>query len=217
MQMNRTRTSVMMAALLLALGVIMSVGVMPTFAQEATPTPTQNTADPVWRGFTTARAALEEEFNVDLTYVRAWTFSQVEWKVSIDSCNEEVATVDYRPVYFGWDYVITSLQNRTWRVRVSFDLKAVSICTREETAAAPGATLPPVSGQGATGAFEVGGHVLSLTTEASTAMKNARMTWMKKQVRWNIGGSTSQAKGFIDAGKGGGFKVMLSIVARRAR
>ncbi|MCU0475854.1 MAG: hypothetical protein MUC99_07050, partial [Anaerolineae bacterium] len=214
MQMNRTRTSVMMAALLLALGVILSVGALPTFAQEATPTPTQNTADPVWRGFTTARAALEEEFNVDLTYVRAWSFSQVEWKVSIDSCNEEVATVDYRPVYFGWDYVITSLQNRTWRVRVSFDLKAVTICTREETTSAPasGTALPPVSGQGATGPLEVGGHVLSLTGEASTAMKNAGMTWMKKQVRWNLGASTAQSKGYIDAGKAGGFKVMLSIV-----
>lgn len=210
MQITRTRSNLLAVIMLLALGIVLSMGVSLTAtAQEETATP----ADPVWRGFSTARAALEEKFNTDLTYVKNWTFEQVEWKVSIDSCDEAVATVDYRPVYYGWEFVITSLQNRTWRTRVSFDLKAVTVCTKEEVGAGLGGPTPvPVSGTGATGAFELGGHVLSLTSEASTAMKSAGMTWVKKQVRWNLGGDTGLAKSYIDAGKAGGFKVMLSIV-----
>jgi hypothetical protein len=196
---------------LLMLGIILTMGLsVPAAAQEATATP----ADPVWRGLRAARDAIEEAFNVDLTYVKAWTFEQVEWKVSIDSCDEKVVVADYRPVYYGWEFVITSLQNRTWRTRVSFDLKAVTVCTKEETPASSGGTgaVPPVTGTGATGPFELGGHVLTLTDQAKTAMQSAGMTWMKKQVRWNLGGSTGQAKSFIDIGKAGGFKVMLSIV-----
>ncbi|MCU0463355.1 MAG: glycoside hydrolase family 5 protein [Anaerolineae bacterium] len=213
MQISRTRYSLVALIALLGLGIVLSLGVssVALAQEEETATP----ADPVWRGFSTARAALEEEFNTDLTYVRNWTFAQSEWKVSIDSCNEDVATVDYRPVYFGWDFVITSLQNRTWRVRVSFDLQAVTICTREEAPAAsgtPGATIPPVSGSGATGAFELGGHVLNLTSDAKTAMDAAGMTWVKKQVRWGLSDGTGQSQAYIDIAKANNFKIMLSIV-----
>ena len=211
MQISRTRPRFLAVMSLLLLGIVLSMGLSLTAsAQEATPAATP--ADPVWRGFSAARAALEEKFSTDLTYVKNWTFEQVEWKISIDSCDEAVVVPDYRPVYYGWEFVITSLQNRTWRTRVSFDLKAVTICTKEEASTTTGSTAPPVTGSGATGSFELGGHVISLTAEAKTAMQTAGMTWVKKQVRWNLGGDTGLAQSYIDAGKAGGFKVLLSIV-----
>jgi len=210
MQISRTRPRFLAVMSLLLLGIVLSMGLSLTASAQATPVPTP--ADPVWRGFTTARTALETKFKTDLTYVKNWTFEQVEWKVSIDSCDEAVTTLDYRPVYFGWEYVITSLQNRTWRTRVSFDLSAVTICTKQEVSTGTGTTAPPVSGSGATGSFELGGHVITLSPEAKAAMQTAGMTWMKKQVRWTLGEGTAQAQAYIDAAKAGGFKVLLSIV-----
>ena len=205
----------------LALGLMLSVG-FTALAQDATatPAPTLGAADPVKRGLDTARAALEEKFNTDLTYVRAWTFEQTEWKVSIDSCDEAVATIDYRPVYYGWNFNITALSGRAWTVRVSFDLKAVTVCTREEpTTPAAGATpganpnLPaPVAGSGATGSLELGGHIFAVDQTALDAMKQSGMKWMKFQLRWGLGDGTGNAAGQINAAKSNGFKVMLSVV-----
>lgn len=201
---------------LMALALLLSVS-LTAFAQEATATPLP-AADPVKRGLDTARAALEEKFNTDLTYVRSWTFEQTEWKVSIDSCDEAVAEIDYRPVYFGWNYGITALSGRAWTVRVSFDLKAVTICTREEAPAAaptgaPNPNLPaPVAGSGATGSMELGGHIFAVDQAAVDAMRASRMKWMKFQVRWSLGEGTANAKGMIDIAKLNGFKVMLSVV-----
>lgn len=188
-----------------------------TVAQEATSTP----SDPTWRGLGAARAALEEKFNTDLTYVRAWTFAQTEWKVSIDECDEDVASFDYRPVYYGWEYVITALSGRTWRVNVSYDLKAVTICTREESApagsgGAPVSTNPdlpaPVAGAGVTGSFELGGHIFAVDGPAIEAMQASGMKWMKFQVRYDLGAGADGAAGLINAAKSSGFKVLLSVV-----
>lgn len=196
---------------LLALTLIMSVTV---FAQEPTPTATPLALnDPVKRGLDTAREALEEKFNVDLTYVRSWTFEQTEWKVSIDSCDEAVATFDYRPVYYGWNFGIVSLSGRAWTVRVSFDLKATTICTREEVVEGPaGPGIPIVSGAGATGPMELGGHIFNVNNTTVSAMKQAGMKWMKFQVRWGLGEGTGGAAGMIQAAHDNGFKVMLSVV-----
>jgi hypothetical protein len=209
-----------MGALAVMMVTALMVGVTashPTAAQEATATP----SDPTWRGLGAARAALEEKFNTDLTYVRAWTFAQTEWKISIDECDEEVGSFDYRPVYYGWEYVITALSGRTWRVNVSYDLKAVTICTREESATvgaggAPVATNPdlpaPVAGSGATGNFELGAHIFAVDAPAITAMQTSGMTWMKFQVRYDLGEGPEEAAGLINAAKSNGFKVLLSIV-----
>ncbi len=213
---RRTMRGLIASALMLA--VLLPLLVVPTFAQDPTATPAP-VADPVRRGLNAARDALEAEFNTDLTYVRAWTFEQTEWKVSIDSCNSKVAEFDYQPVYFGWVYDITALNGRTWRVRVSFDLKAVVICDKEDIGAVtdPNAvTNPnlaaPVAGAGAVGDFELGGHYFVLDGGAVAAMKQAGMKWAKKQIRWTLGSGTGSAAGAIAEAKANGFKVLLSIV-----
>jgi hypothetical protein len=191
--------------------------VSPVQAQAfGTPTPTPT--DPSWRGFAAAREALQEEKSIDLTFVRNYSFSQVEWRQSIDNCVEATPVSDYREVYFGWDYVITDLQNRTYLVRVSFDLKAVVICDEDFVPAPAGGSTtnpnlpPPVTGGGAGGAFELGGHVDGLSEEAKTAMRQSGMTWMKKQYRYSLGADTSGVKGLLDIARANNFKLLVGVV-----
>ena len=76
----------------------------------------------------------------------------------------------------------------------AFDLSAVSVCDQVTTVEAVGAgvedaggvdagdlNLPdPVAGSGASGAFELGGHVVGLDNDSVVDMRNAGMTWVKK-------------------------------------
>lgn len=206
---------------LLVIAVLLSVS-MPVMAQGAEPTATPS--DPAWRGFAAARTAIEEEKSIDLTIIRNYTFDQVEWKTSIDTCKEETLVPDYRPVYFGWDFRITDLRGTVHQARVSFDLKAVVVCDREETASAPapagtvvpGGDLPaPVAGGAVGGSFELGGHVSGLSEEAKSAMNQAGMTWMKKQLIYNQGDGTSGAEGMISQASAGGYKVLLGIIGNK--
>ena len=77
----------------------------------------------------------------------------------------------------------------------------------------PDPNLPaPVGGSGATGSFELGGHVLGLDTTAVTNMRQAGMTWVKKQLRWRIGDSTDTAASMIADADANGFNILLGIV-----
>jgi hypothetical protein len=204
--------------LLVMLAAMLSLS-MPVMAQLAEPTPTPS--DPSWRGFAAAREALQEEKSLDLTIIRAYTFEQVEWKTSIDTCKEETLVTDYRPVYFGWDYRITDLGGTVYRVRVSFDLKAVVVCDKVEQASdtasgGGGSDLPPpVAGGAAGGSFELGGHVSGLTEEAKSAMNQAGMKWMKKQLIFNVGDGTGSAENMISSGTAAGYKVLIGIVGNK--
>ncbi len=198
------------AVILLALSASVA-GSTPVFAQ-AQPTPTS--ADPVTRALRAARDAVEEERSVDLTYVQAWTFEQTEWNRSIDGCREDVAEIDFRPVYFGWNFTLTDLGGTVHYVRVSFDLSAVVVCDRIEDAGDGGGSdlPPPPAGSGAVGSFEIGGHVSSLTTEAVTAMNQSGMKWVKKQLRFNLGDTTGLAQSYLDQARANNFKLLLGIV-----
>lgn len=80
-----------------------------------------------------------------------------------------------------------------------------------------GTTPPPTSGGGSappppsagTGSFELGGHVSSFNY--TTAMREAGMTWAKKQLVWSQGQPASIAQGLIDQANANGFKIMLGI------
>ena len=111
----------------LALGLMLSVG-FTALAQDATatPAPTLGAADPVKRGLDTARAALEEKFNTDLTYVRAWTFEQTEnrlARIMRDIHDRCAATADE----YGMpgDYVLGA--NIAGFVRVADAMKALGV------------------------------------------------------------------------------------------
>lgn len=188
-------------------------------AQEPTPTP----SDPVWRGFSAARDAIEEKKSIDLSIIREYTFEQADFNpTGIDSCatleDGEVA----RPVYYGWIYTITNLRGEKFQARVSFDLKAVTVCdqviTAAPTAAAAGTPNPnlptPIPGSAATGGFELGGHVLELSANTSALMRRAGMTWVKKQLRYNLGDDPGVAAGLINSAKSNGFRILLGIVGQ---
>lgn len=204
--------------LVLALFALQVTTVQPVFAQtEPTPTPAN---DPIWLAFSAARAALEEKYSADLRTVRSWNWEQAEFVSGIASCVDNPRNPP--SLYFGWRFVITDLRGRTFEARTSFDRSVVIACDRvEAVTAAPEASgtldpnLPtPVPGAAATGAFELGGHVLELNAGTVSAMRRAGMTWVKKQLRYNLGdaGEASAAAGYINAARANGFRVILGIV-----
>ncbi len=77
----------------------------------------------------------------------------------------------------------------------------------------PGAAAPPVvpappSTTNLSG-FELGGQALSFSHPQH--MRNARMTWVKRQVKWH-GEPASNFQHLIDSAHGNGFKVLLSVI-----
>jgi hypothetical protein len=204
-----------MAALLIA-GIALSV---PVGVSAQGPTPTPN--DPVWRAFSTVRDAIEEKKRVDLTIVQRWEFAQSEFEPGgIDNCVDLDDPNQGRPIYFGWTITITSLRGDVYQGRSSFDLTVVAVCDRVITAAAPAPApdnpdLPaPVAGSGAAGGFELGGHVLELSNNTKALMNRAGMTWVKKQLRWNVGDGTGTAANMINQARAQGLRVLLGVVGQ---
>ena len=72
---------------------------------------------------------------------------------------------------------------------------------------APVGPAPPSTAN--TSGFELGGQALSFAHPGH--MKNARMTWVKRQVKWH-GGPASNHQHLIDSAHGNGFKVLLSVI-----
>lgn len=174
--------------------------------------------DPLWVQFTAARRAIEEERKVDLTYVRAYTYAQEEYVRGIDwVCIEDIAEGDVRPVFFGFTWTITDLNGRVHQARTSIlpgNELVVAVCDQvlETGAGEGGGSTVVVPGTGATGAFELGGHVDGLGADTVQYMRQAGMTWVKKQLRYNLGNGTDGAQTFIGDAKQNGFKILLGIV-----
>jgi len=192
----------------------------PVGAQGFEPTPTPS--DPAWLGFDTGRQAVEEERGVNLTLVQNYTFEQTEFADGIEiGCIDGFDPFQASPSYYGWTFRITDLGGTTHQVRVAFDLAYTAVCTNVTTTAAPvaEATADPslnlpdaIVGSGATGDFELGGHVDGLGPETVNAMNQSGMTWVKKQLRWRPGDSTAAAQNLINDAQGKGFKILLGIV-----
>ncbi len=194
----------------------------PVMAQTE-PTPTPN--DPLWLAFVAVRDAIQEEKSVDLFLVRAWDWEQTEWTDGIDSCKTLEDPLSARQLYWGWTFTITSLNGATYQGRISFNREIVVVCDQVVTAAAPtavpGATAnpnlpPPVAGSAAGGAFELGGHALELNAGTVKAMKDSGMTWVKKQVRFNVGEDpAAKVSGIINSAKSNGFKMLIGLVGNK--
>ncbi|MCY4466999.1 MAG: LysM peptidoglycan-binding domain-containing protein [Chloroflexi bacterium] len=75
--------------------------------------------------------------------------------------------------------------------------------------AVEGAPAPPPS-PSISGGFELGGQALGFTQPE--AMRNARMTWVKRQVRWNGSQGAGDFQSWIDHAHGLGFKILLSVI-----
>ncbi len=211
---------------LLLAAVVFSANVMATPVQaqgrggNATPTPT----DPLWLGFSAARDAIEEQEGTDLTYVARWEWWQDDFQFGIDDCVAAVMVDNpaaARPIYIGWTFQITSLNNVTYEARVSYNLQIVVVCDEPSQVAAaptPGAGTPnpnlppPVAGGAVSGSFELGGHVLELNTNTISLLQRSGMTWVKKQVRYTLGADPSSVAGIVQQVQGAGFRVLLGIV-----
>ena len=76
-------------------------------------------------------------------------------------------------------------------------------------AGAPAPAGPPPASTTDTSGFELGGQALSFAHPGH--MHNARMTWVKRQVKWH-GEPASNFQHMIDAAHGNGFKVLLSVI-----
>ena len=186
------------------------------------PTPTPNNV--TWRGYSAVRAAIQEEFGVDLSLVREYTYEQAEFSYGIDDC----ATLDNpaaaRPIYFGWVYTLTDVSGKQYQGRISFDLRDVAVCdeVNQVISAVPAApatapttntNLPAaVASTAGAGGFELGGHVLQLNSNTVALARSARMTWVKKQVTHSRGANATEHAGFISEAHANGFKVLLGVV-----
>ncbi len=81
-------------------------------------------------------------------------------------------------------------------------------------AAAPALPAPAVSSAPVTG-FSYGGHVAGLDARVVNYMRQAGMTWVKKQVRYLDGQDASSAVGNIGEAHANGFRVVLGVVGNR--
>lgn len=79
---------------------------------------------------------------------------------------------------------------------------------------APSAPPPVVNAPPVTG-FDYGGHVLGLGDRTLNAMRTARMSWVKFQVRYSQGQDPNAVAGTIGDGHGKGFRVLLSVVGHK--
>ena len=74
-------------------------------------------------------------------------------------------------------------------------------------------TTAPLPSTANTGGFELGGQALSFSQPG--AMRNARMTWVKRQVKWHGNEPASNFQHLIDSAHGNGFKVLLSVIGEK--
>ena len=74
-------------------------------------------------------------------------------------------------------------------------------------------TAPPVTSTVNTSGFELGGQALSFAHPGH--MKIARMTWVKRQVKWHGNESAGNFQHLIDSGHNNGFKVLLSVIGEK--
>ena len=153
----------------------------------------------------------------------------------IDNCVAAVPISEKRTdILFGWTFSLLDRSGKEYQARVSYDLNESLICDEvqvparyggaaqkaqeaapaDETGEAAAVAGPaPVGSTANVSGFMLGGHVDGLTGAAASAMKSARMTWVKKQVRHGI----SDGAGIIAAARANGFKVLLGALGQKNR
>ncbi|NDJ84750.1 MAG: hypothetical protein GYB66_02585 [Chloroflexi bacterium] len=186
-------------------------------AQEG-PTATPN--DPSWLGFVAARAALSEELDRRITYVRRWQFAQTEFTFGInDNCTTLEEGVEEPKVYFGWRYIISLLEGGEYEIRVSFDLETVLVCDEVTSSIGggggdtEGGSIPTDIGNVAEGPMEIGAQVPNtLGGNTIQFLNRGNFTWVKAQAK-----TGQEWAGFISQAQSNGFKVLLSVLGNKDR
>ncbi len=162
-----------------------------------------------WQAFNAARAYLSRKINTNLRYVNSWSWELALFPDSALGCPPPSGETVIKGDTAGYQFIIQPLGNQNrYDIRVTYDLQKVYDCGIAGTAPG-GSNLPaPAAGSAVGGGFELGGHVLELGAGTVNAMKQAKMKWVKHQVRPGDGG----AFGLIANAKANGFKVLLSVV-----
>lgn len=146
-------------------------------------------------------------------------------------------------ILFGWTYSLLDASGKEYQARVSYDLAHSVVCDEVrippqyapaptpvpppapapaaeaavETAAQPAESqtvaVAPIASTANVGGFELGGHIAGFGGGAINAMRQAGMTWVKKQVTHGI----SDGAGIIGAARPQGFKVLLGALGSKDR
>ena len=192
------------------------------------------TGDPLMLGLQVARDRVEEERFAPLRVIR-WRYYEDNWSsvlswqrygsFGIDNCVAEVPIpLKRKDILFGWTFSIKDVTGKEYQVRVSYDLAEVVLCDEvlvppqfggpasAESPAAEAAPAAPAPVAAGSGGFALGGHVAGLDGAAINAMRQAGMTWVKKQVRHGGGGGD-----IIAQAHGAGFKVLIGALGDKNR
>lgn len=180
--------------------------------------PTATPSDFNWIAFSLARDALSEDLQTRISIVKGYTYEYRAFPDAIATgctepeIDEETGAIIELPVaYAGWQLVITLLNGKAYEVRVTNDLAGVIICDEVtvEGVASDNPTVPGGNpGTIARGAMELGAQVPNeLSTNAVTALRQAKMNWIKVQAK-----EGQDWSGFISNAKSQGFKILLSVI-----
>ncbi len=187
-------------------------GAPPIVAATPEPPAAEATVAPrEWQAFNVARGYLSRKINANLRYVTSWEWELALFPDSALGCPPPEGETVIKGNTAGYQFIIQPLGNpNRYDIRVTYDLQRVYDCGIAGTAPG-GSNLPaPAAGSAAGGGFELGGHVLELNAGTINAMRQAKMRWVKKQVRPGDGA----AFGHIAAAKANGFKILLSVVGK---
>ncbi len=199
--------------------VLLSLPTNAVALAQTAPTATPN--DPIWRGFSASRDAIQKARKVDLTLVSKWEFEESSWDGTggIDNCVELDDITQARKIYYGWTYTLTSMNGTVYQTHISYDLKEIAVCDKVVSAAVPTAAAgtvdpnlpPPVAGSAAVGGFELGGQAQDMSLNTFGLMRRAGMTWVKQQVNYAAGENGSKVAGLVSVAHSNGYKILLSI------
>jgi len=79
-------------------------------------------------------------------------------------------------------------------------------------AAAPAAPSAPLVNSAPVRGFNYGGHIANLSENTANRMRQAGMSWVKRQVRYTQGQSADSVAGMINEAHANGFRILLGIV-----
>lgn len=138
-------------------------------------------------------------------------------------------TVDGRNAESDWLRVITSDGARGWVFADFISISPSEIASLPVTQGgasdpgvsapaqqAPAAAPPPVVNTAPVRGFQYGGHVSGFGEVTANWMHYAGMTWVKKQLRYQVGQDPSSALGLINDAHSKGFRILLGIVGSSA-
>ncbi len=234
--LHSTRIS---ALVLLLLSVALGLSA-PTLAQEDSQNAATG-GSPVLRGLRVARNLIEDDRGERLNLVR-WLYYEDDWSsiaslnlygtFGIDNCAVSVPAMQKRSdVLFGWTFTLRDRSGAEYQARVSYDLADTALCDEvlvppqyapppapaaEAAAEAAEGEAPQVVAVASTAnvsGFVLGGHIVGLDGLAASHMRNAGMTWVKKQVKHGI----SDGRDTIAQAHAQGFKVLLGALGDKNR